>query len=138
MAQRWEHFPHDADVGIRGIGDSLSEAFAAAAEAMTGAIVDPFCVRPSTAVAIHCTGIDEEDLFYAWINAVLFEMATRRMLFGHFEVSIEGLELDARAWGEPIVPARHEPGVEVKGATMTALRVHREGARWIAECVIDV
>ena len=43
---RWEHFEHEADVGVRGIGATKSEAFAEAALAMTAAIVDPASVRP--------------------------------------------------------------------------------------------
>ena len=34
--------------------------------------------------------------------------------------------------------ARHQPAVEVKGATWTGLRVAREGGSWVAECVVDV
>ncbi|HKJ23114.1 MAG TPA: archease, partial [Gammaproteobacteria bacterium] len=37
----WEHFPHDADVGIRGTGDTPEEAFAQAAVAMTAVVTDP-------------------------------------------------------------------------------------------------
>ena len=32
---RWEHFPHDADVGVRGFGPTPAEAFAQAALALT-------------------------------------------------------------------------------------------------------
>jgi tRNA nucleotidyltransferase (CCA-adding enzyme) len=138
MPHRWEHFAHDADIGVRGIGDTLAEAFAAVGEAVTGAIVDPGAVRAATAVAIRCSGADQEDLLYAWINALVFEMAIQRMLFARFEVSIDGLELDAVAWGETIDPERHEPAVEVKGATMTALRVRPQAGEWVAECIIDV
>jgi tRNA nucleotidyltransferase (CCA-adding enzyme) len=34
---------------------------------------------------------------------------------------------------------RHQPAVEVKGATYTALKVARdEQGRWVAQCVVDV
>jgi SHS2 domain-containing protein len=60
------------------------------------------------------------------------------MLFGKFDVTIDGDSLHATAYGEAVSPGRHEPAVEVKGATYTALSVRREGDDWIAECVIDV
>ena len=34
---RWEHFEHDADVGVRGWGNTRAEAFEQAAVAMTAA-----------------------------------------------------------------------------------------------------
>ena len=43
---RWEHFPHGADIGVRGEGDTLAEALAMAALAMTAAITDPERVAP--------------------------------------------------------------------------------------------
>lgn len=138
MTGRWQHFPHDADVGVRGIGASLTEAFAEAARAMTAAAVDPDTIRPETPVDITCSGSDPEDLLYAWLNAVVYEMATRRMLFGRFDVTIDGNTLQAVAHGETIRPDRHEPAVEIKGATFTGLDVRRDGEDWIAECVVDV
>jgi SHS2 domain-containing protein len=35
-------------------------------------------------------------------------------------------------------PVRHEPAVEVKGATYTALRVQQTDGHWLAQCVVDV
>ena len=66
-------------------------------------------------------------------------MATRRMLFSRFDISIEGDELNATAWGEPVDITRHQPAVEPKGATYTALEVRQSAdGRWLAQCVIDV
>jgi tRNA nucleotidyltransferase (CCA-adding enzyme) len=135
---RWEHFPHGADIGVRGIGYTLARAFAEAARAMTAAAVDPDEIRPASAVDVSCEGRNPEDLLYAWLNAVVYEMAVRRMLFGKFEVEIEGGTLRAVARGEPVSQSRHEPAVEIKGATMTALSVRRENDEWIAQCVVDV
>jgi len=60
------------------------------------------------------------------------------MLFGRFEVKLSDHCLDGTAWGEPIDVARHEPAVEVKGATLTCLRVTQDADGWIAQCVVDV
>ena len=35
MSKRWEHFEHDADIGVRGIGASKADAFEQAALALT-------------------------------------------------------------------------------------------------------
>lgn len=136
---RWQHFPHDADVGVRGIGETLEEAFEQAAVALVAVITDPACVEPKEPVAINCEAPDRELLLVDWLNAIVFEMASRKMLFGRFEVTIRGSRLDGTAWGEPVDRARHRPAVEVKGATYTGLRVERQAdGTWVAECVVDV
>ena len=136
---RWEHFPHEADVGVRGRGATLAEAFEQAALAMTAAITDPERVAAREAVDIACEAPDDELLLVDWLNALVYEMATRKLLFSRFEVRLEGRRLAARAWGEPADAARHRPAVEVKGATYTALRVAREAdGSWLAQCVVDV
>ena len=136
---RWEHFPHEADVGVRGRGATLAEAFEQAALAMTAAITDPERVAAREAVDIACEAPDDELLLVDWLNALVYEMATRKLLFSRFEVRLEGRRLAARAWGEPADAARHQPAVEVKGATYTALRVAREAdGSWLAQCVVDV
>lgn len=134
----WEHFAHGADMGVRGTGPSLEAAFEQAALALTAVITEPEHVRPLTPVEISCEAPDAEILLVDWLNALVFEMATRRMLFSRFSVRIRHHCLQARAWGEPIDTERHQAAVEVKGATFTALRVDAREGRWRAQCVVDV
>jgi tRNA nucleotidyltransferase (CCA-adding enzyme) len=136
---RWEHFPHQADMGVRGIGPTKAEAFSQAALALTAVITDPQTVAPKEPVTLSCEAPDDELLLVDWLNAIVYEMATRKMLFGRFDVQLEGLRLRAVAWGERVDGTKHQPAVEVKGATYTALSVRQgpDGA-WIAQCVVDV
>lgn len=135
----WGHFRHGADIGVRGEGDSVAGAFEQAAIALTAVIVDPTRVAARRAIEIRCQAPDLEVLLVDWLNALVYEMATRRMLFKRFEIDLQGTELRARAWGEPIDPLRHRPVVEVKGATYTELAVKTlPGGAWLAQCVIDV
>ena len=138
--KRWEHFPHGADVGVRGIGASLEEAFESAAEALIAVVVDPGNVTPLERVTIRCEAPDDALLLVDWLNALVYEMATRRMLFSRFDVHIgDGKRLEASAWGETLDPSRHETGVEVKGATYTSLRVEQQpDGTWLAQCIVDV
>lgn len=135
----WEHFPHEADVGVRGIAESEAGAFEQAALALTAVIVDPATVTPSQPVTVTLNAPDRELLLVDWLNALVYEMATRGMLFSRFEVELAGEDLRGRAWGEPLDRARHEAAVEIKGATFTALRVWcGEDGLWRAQCVVDV
>lgn len=135
----WEHFEHGADIGVRGYGASQAEAFEQAALALTAVITDPAQVAPAQAIQIHCSAPDAELLLSDWLNALVYEMAVRRMLFSRFAVTLHQQQLDATAWGEPVDIARHQPVVEVKGATYTALQVAQDDqGRWKAQCVVDV
>jgi SHS2 domain-containing protein len=135
---RWEHYEHGADIGVRGFGASKAEAFEQAALALTAVIAEPAAVRPLERVALECEAPDDELLLGEWLNALVYEMATRRMLFSRFAVRLEGTRLAAEAWGEPVDAARHHPAVEVKGATYTSLRVAPEDGGWVAQTVVDV
>ncbi len=136
--RRWQHFSHVADMGIRGYGDTLEAAFEQAALALTAAVGDPATVQPVESVPIQCQAPDRELLLVDWLNALIYERATRKMLFSRFDIQINQTHLQATAWGEPVDRQRHEPAVEVKGATYTELRVAQESGGWIAQCVIDV
>ena len=139
VEKRWEHFAHEADIGVRGLGASVAEAFEQAALALTAVITDPASVRPDEMVALSCEAPDTELLLAEWLNALIYEMATRQLLFARFEVQIVEHQLRAKVWGERVDPRKHQPAVEVKGATYTALAVRQtDDGRWLAQCVVDV
>jgi tRNA nucleotidyltransferase (CCA-adding enzyme) len=135
----WEHFDHGSDIGVRGIGATKAEAFEQAALALIAVITDPSSVHPTTPISVDCEAPSDDLLFVDWLNALVYEMATRRMLFGRFEVRTDDGHLHGTIWGEPVDRDRHTPAVEVKGATQTELHVARQpDGQWRAECVVDV
>lgn len=135
----WEHFAHAADIGVRGCGHDADAAFAQAAIALIAVIADPQTIEAREAINIECRAPDLELLLVDWLNALIYEIATRHMLFCAFDVHIVGHHLHAAVWGERIDTARHQPVVEVKGATYTELRVAELAPdQWIAQCVVDV
>lgn len=135
----WDHFQHAADIGVHGWGVTQAEAFEQAALAMTAVVTDPTLVRQETAVDVACAAPDPEMLLVDWLNAWVYEMSTRKMLFSRFAVAFEDGRLQGRGWGEPLDRSRHHPAVEVKGATYTALGVGVEAdGLWHARCVVDV
>lgn len=134
----WEHFSHPADVGIRGVADTLERAFAETAYALMAVMCDPGTIRPLEAVDIRCEAPDVELLLAEWLNSLIYEMDVRKMLFSRFEVSITGLQLTAKIRGEKIDPRRHQTSVEVKAATYMELKVYKNNNLWTAQCVVDV
>jgi SHS2 domain-containing protein len=136
---RAELFPHGADIGVRGIGRNRASAFERAALALTSAVTDPAGITSRECIEVTCEAPDDAYLLIDWLNALIYEMAVRRLVFGRFAVSIEGHRLHGQAWGEPVDRGRHMPAVEPKGATLTALKVEaQEDGAWVAQCIVDV
>ncbi|MFC1677146.1 archease [Planctomycetota bacterium] len=135
----WEHFDHQADIGIRGVGTEMAQAFEQAAIALTAVVTESEKVEPIREIQIACQADGDEQLFIDWISSLIYEMSTWGMLFCKFEVSIEADHLRAKVWGQQVDVEIHQPSVEVKGATYTALSVtcDKDG-KWIAQCVVDV
>jgi SHS2 domain-containing protein len=134
----WSHFSHEADIGLCGEGATVEEAFVMTAMALTAAVTQPDKVRAQQTIALHCESPDLDYLLLDWLNAIIYEMAVRKMLFSGFQLSIAASTLTARISGEPVDRARHEPAVEPKGATLTELSVRCVDGHWKARCVIDV
>src|SRR5450830_218699 len=87
MNDRWEHFEHGADIGVRGLGASKASAFEQAALALMAVITEPGRVAARDTVAIACEAADDELLLVGWLNALVFEMAVRHMLFARLRVA---------------------------------------------------
>lgn len=138
-APQAELFAHGADIGVRGIGPTRESAFEQAAMALTMAVTDPAEIVPTDVVEVTCEAPDDGLLLVDWLNALIYEMSVRRLVFSRFAVSIAGRRLQGRAWGEPIDRARHRPATEPKGATFTELRAAmRADGAWVAQCIVDV
>ena len=135
----WEHFNHGSDIGVRGTGPTQEEAFEQAAVALTAVLTDPKGIKEDRSIEITCEAPDAELLLNEWLNAVIYQMAVRKMVFARYEVELRDTQLNSRAWGETVDPVRHQPAVEVKGATLTELKVGKiVTGNWVAQCVVDV
>jgi SHS2 domain-containing protein len=136
---RWEHFEHEADIGVRGYGASLAEAFEQAALALTAVVTDPDRIIETTEVNLGCEADDPEVLLVDWLNAVVYEMSVNKLLFHRYRVELADHRLSGTAWGETVDAHKHRPAVEIKGATYTELEVRRqEDGGWLAQTVVDV
>jgi tRNA nucleotidyltransferase (CCA-adding enzyme) len=136
---RWEHFSHQADVGVRGIGATREEAFQQAAVALTAVITNPLQVVARDVFELELESREDDLLLVDWLNRLIYEMSTRGMVFSRFDVWVETPVLRARVWGEKLNTRKHKPAVEVKAATYHQAAVYRDQSGvWIAQCVVDV
>ncbi len=135
---QYETFEHEADIGIRGFGDSVEEAFENAAAALYSVMVNIGNIRQKETRAVTVSAPDRELMLVEWLNALLALSDIERMVFSKFEVTISGNALKGKAWGEKLDRDRHETRVEVKGATYHMLGVKEQDGRYSAQCVVDV
>jgi SHS2 domain-containing protein len=137
MAQ-FETFEHEADIGIRGFGCSMKEAFENAAIALYSVMVNIDTINPVEERTVTVSAPDRELLLVEWLNALLAISDIERIVFSKFQVKMEGTTLTGIAAGETLDQERHEPHVEVKGATYHLLSVKEQDGIYTAQCVVDV
>ncbi len=138
----FELFEHKADIGIRGFGKTLEEAFENGAKAMFSIMVNIEKIKPEKEIKIVCKAEDKESLFIDWLNNLLAESDLEGMVFSEFKVKIKkensGYVLEGRAKGENLNKERHEVKTEVKAATYAELKIKKENNIFIAQTVVDV
>jgi tRNA nucleotidyltransferase (CCA-adding enzyme) len=76
---------------------------------LTAVITDPSSVAANESIVVTCAAGDDELLLVEWLNTLIYEMATRKMLFARYEVHIDGHRLTGKAWGEAIDVQRLVP-----------------------------
>ena len=120
--ERYAYFEHDADIGVSGRGATPEEAFEAAAAAMFALMTELAAVRRSRTVQLEFEEADTELALVRWLNLLLATAREQGMAFAEFRLERDGVVWRGSATGE-VWRRDLERGVEVKGATLTMLRV---------------
>ncbi|MFX1282639.1 MAG: archease [Promethearchaeota archaeon] len=135
----YEYFEHQADIGIRGRGKTLAEAFEQAALAMFEIMVETKDLQVTEPKLVEIEGSDLNDLLIAWLSELLFLKDVEGKMFSRFEInSMSENRIIAQIYGETIDPSRHKLKLEVKAATYTQLKIEKNNENWIAQCLVDV
>jgi len=135
----FQFFDHTADLGIRIEAATLNELFADAGMALTATLLDESAtVTPATSEIIAVAGDEVDYLFFDWLRELLLRFETRKMLYCRFDVAVDKAGLTANVAGEPLDPARHPLGHEVKAITYHGLSVEQSADGWIAEVIVDI
>lgn len=137
MFKPYHYFNHDADVGIEAVGKTQEQAFEYAASAMFAIMTHPSLVLPLQKVHVEFDEPDQELALVEWLNRLLGLARLANLVLGSFELKRDGQHYVGEAWGMPWKKGS-ERGTEVKGATLTALKVAQDGKRWRVRCIVDV
>lgn len=136
----WETFEHTADVGIRGVGKSLKEAFSEAAVAMFSQMADLKEFGSGFHVTFEVASANVEELFVDFLNRLLFESSVHGAVFTSVEISeLNDTSVKGVAKGEKIKSTQRASLLqEVKAATFHMLKVERSGLKHYAQCILDI
>ncbi len=141
----YETFEHGADIGIRGYGETIEEAFSNALKALFELLVEEIdweTVEEKKGFPVRAEAEFLDELFVIFINKVLGifydEKVILKSFYGKIESFKEGFALEGEVRGEDYLPEKFGYGVEVKGATFTLAKVEQKEGKWIAQCVVDV
>jgi SHS2 domain-containing protein len=126
--KRFEYREHTADLLIRAYGENLSEAFAAAADALFEIVAGTEKTLASAkSLEIRIQGIDNESLLVRFLSALIARHEIDRVVMRNFTVTLEpGYWLQATARIEPFVDAHHGGGTHIKGVPYHLLEIAEE------------
>ncbi|MBN1912511.1 MAG: archease [Pirellulales bacterium] len=135
----YETFDHTADLGIRVRAATLPELLSEAGRAFFSVMVGGLeSVRPEQRIDLRIKGTEPENLFFDWLDELLYTFETQRVLLTRFEVEQDASGVAAVAWGEPFDPSRHELDLEIKAVTYHGLKVQADKDGWLAEVIVDL
>ncbi|MGH7208835.1 MAG: archease [Nitrospiraceae bacterium] len=137
-----------ADSAFEARGDSPSELFVAAAEAVIETMVNPETVSAGWRREITHQAPDLASLLFDWLSDIVYLKDAEGVVFREATAVVTedrphgGWKLRGALTGELIDPARHELRADVKAVTKHLYEVRRdgdrEGERWTARVVLDI
>jgi SHS2 domain-containing protein len=136
MLQAIDYFDHEADIGIIGRGIDVESAFINGARAMFAIMTDISRVSPTQCFEINFIEADLELAFVTWLNLLLGKARENSVIFSKFTLSRQADVWRGTASGDEWREI-YTLGTEVKGATLTMLKVTKNEL-WEACCVVDV
>ena len=146
MAQKFRSLEQVAlaDSAFEAQGDTLSDVFMAAAQAVVEVMVDPSTVSTSWQRDLVLRDEDITALLFDWLSTIVFLKDAEGVVFREAVATVRRDE-DDQNWivegkliGEPIDPARHELRADVKAVTKHLYELKQKEGQWTARVVLDI
>lgn len=139
MTSSFTILAHPADLGIEARGETVAEAFEAAARGMVSVILDPATVEAREERRISITASDPEQLLVRWLSEVLYLYDGTGFVGREFLVhEITRLSLRATVWGEPFSAETHGPRLDVKAVTYHQITVEEIEGGALVRVFLDI
>lgn len=133
-----------ADAAFEATGDSPSELFQAASQALIDTLANPATVSPSWERTITRHDPDLSALLFDWLSDLVYLKDAEGVVFHEARLTLapDGTggewRLTGILTGAPVDPASQELRADVKGVTKHLYQVRQEGTGWIARVVLDI
>jgi SHS2 domain-containing protein len=132
-----------ADVAFCAWGESLEDAFQAAADATLKVMVENTeQVQKKTGRKIYLENTELDLLLFDLLQELIYYKDTDELLLHVLDVSIEETpdryRLSASAAGEILDPERHHLQVDVKAVTLHRFTLTQKNGKWMAQVILDI
>jgi len=135
----YELIEHTADVGIKIFGKDEKELFLNAAYAFFDLITDINVVEPRVSHSVALEGETLEELFFNWLDELLFLFDAKGFVGCEFEIEKWGPKrIQAKIKGETFNPDKHPLETAIKAVTYHNLKIHQKDNHWEAEVIFDI
>ncbi len=140
----YRYLEHIGDAAIEATGATLPEAFAEAARAMFGLMVDAKAIAPGKSIEIETGAATHEELLVEFLNELLAQQSLHALIFTdcHVHRITPGAHGDymLAATASGVEPGRVSTalGHEVKAASYMGLKIEQSAGQWIVRCVLDM
>ena len=139
MDKRYEQFSHTADIGVRVFGTTLKELFENAAFAMFDILADLDGINGEITQDFELTAPNYEELLISWLDELLYNFYTKKIIFFKFEVRELSQDLvRAKAYGRSVNDNRNRLKTEIKAATYYNLKIIKKDDYYEVAIVFDV
>ncbi len=132
-----------ADVAFEALGETLEEAFSAAADATMNVMVqdlETIADRERRPIRVEAEAPDM--LLFELLQELIYYKDAEQLLLRVPEVHVrreaDRLQLSAEAYGERLDSGRHELIVDVKAVTLHRFQVERTPEGWRAFVILDI
>jgi SHS2 domain-containing protein len=131
-----------ADAAFEATGDSPSELFQAAAQAVIETLADPRTVAGTWQRKVWRENEDLASLLFDWLSEIVYVKDAQGVVFRE-AVPVVGRNqgrwrLDATLVGAPVDPATQDLRADVKGVTKHLYELKQDGSQWTARVVLDI
>ena len=137
--EKYRFLEHTADALFEAFGENFEVLLINSAEAMCSVMYDLEKVEPKKKILVKIQGKNREELLHNFLDAVLFEIQSKGMIFRCFRVlSISKQYAEIQLRGEEIDRERHELKSDIKAVTWHGFSIREEEDKWIAKVLVDV
>jgi len=133
-----------ADVAFEARGDSPSELFDAAAQAVIETMVNPQTVGLRWSRQLEYEDRSLEALLFEWLSAIVYWKDAAGVVYHDTTVEVREV-VEQALWrlrgmlrGEPADGSRHELRADVKAITKHLYHLSHDDNRWVARVVLDI